>query len=319
MFPLGPFVDPRYVTDVLPLAKSLGVGTVCFKTFGAGKLVGDTSGYNQPLKARPRGKLSSGGSDDAGTALPRLSVAECLHYTLTLDPDVALLGLSYPNEQDAAFAARSFVPLLVRPGRPARREHEHPARRQPPAQLRQDRCLLSQRHVPHAVPGHDQVIRLGQFPPANVGVEQPYLRVPLPCEGDHGRGRVDAVRDEAVLGQQVQAAARPTAHVQGRALALHEGNGPLDLRKTVSRDVEPPLGYPVVAGGDLFWGHASSRSTRCSPARGRRPLPVTARSLRAGHLGNAVFVASLSVPVPPRPPGASPLLSRGRTASGYGG
>ncbi len=114
MFPVGPFVDPRYVSEVLPLAKSLGVGTVCFKTFGAGKLVGDTSGYNQPLKARPRGKVSSGGSDEADAILPRLSVAECLHYTLTLDPDVALLGLSYPNEQDAAFAAaRSFRPLTA--------------------------------------------------------------------------------------------------------------------------------------------------------------------------------------------------------------
>ena len=112
MFPVGPFVDPRYVSDVLPRAKELGVGTVCFKTFGAGKLVGDTSGYNQPLKARPRGKVSSGGTDDADATLPRLSAAECLHYTLTLDPDVALLGLSYPNEQDAAFAAaRAFRPL----------------------------------------------------------------------------------------------------------------------------------------------------------------------------------------------------------------
>ncbi|MDY3558752.1 aldo/keto reductase [Gemmata sp. JC673] len=112
MFPLGPFVDARYVTDVLPLARSLGVGTVCFKTFGAGKLVGDTSGYNQPLKSRPRGKVSSGGTDDASATLPRLTVAECLHYTLTLNPDVALLGLSYPNEQDAAFAAaQSFRPL----------------------------------------------------------------------------------------------------------------------------------------------------------------------------------------------------------------
>lgn len=112
MFPVGPFVDPRYVTDILPLAKSLGVGTVCFKTFGAGKLLGDTAGYNQPLQARPRGKVSSGGSDDADATLPRLTVAECLHYTLTLDPDVALLGMSYPNEQDAAFAAaRTFRPL----------------------------------------------------------------------------------------------------------------------------------------------------------------------------------------------------------------
>jgi hypothetical protein len=85
---------------------------VCFKTFGAGKLLGDTAGYNQPLKARPRGKVSSGGSDDGEASLPRLTVAECLHYTLTLDPDVALLGLSYPNEQDAAFAAaRAFRPL----------------------------------------------------------------------------------------------------------------------------------------------------------------------------------------------------------------
>lgn len=115
MFPVGPFVDPRYVGEILPLARRLGVGTVCFKTFGAGKLVADTVGYNQPLQLRPRGKLSSGGSDASDSsvaALPRLSVAECVRYTLTLDPDVALLGLSYPNEQDAAFAAaREFRPM----------------------------------------------------------------------------------------------------------------------------------------------------------------------------------------------------------------
>lgn len=112
MFPVGPFVDEQYITEILPLAKSRGVGTVCFKTFGAGKLLGDTTGYNQPLQLRPRGKLSSGGVDDAQAVLPRLSVGDCLHYTLTLDPDVALLGLSYPNEQDQAFAAaQSFQPL----------------------------------------------------------------------------------------------------------------------------------------------------------------------------------------------------------------
>jgi len=112
MFPVGPFVDPRFITDALPLAKASGVGTVCFKTFGAGKLLGDTAGYNQPLQLRPRGKLSSGGTNEAAATLPRLTVSECLHYTLTLDPDVALLGLSYPNEQDAAFAAcAAFQPL----------------------------------------------------------------------------------------------------------------------------------------------------------------------------------------------------------------
>lgn len=112
LFPLGPFVDARYVTEILPLAKARGVGTVCFKTFGAGKLLGDTSGYNQPLQQRPRGKLSSGGSDEQAASLPRLSVRECVHYTLTLDPDVALLGLSFPNEQGAAFAAAAeFTPL----------------------------------------------------------------------------------------------------------------------------------------------------------------------------------------------------------------
>jgi 1-deoxyxylulose-5-phosphate synthase len=112
MFAIGPFVDRRYVDTILPLAREHNVGTVCFKTFGAGKLLGDTPGYNQPLQQRPRGKISSGGSDDVEAVLPRLSVEECLHYTMTLDPDVALLGLSYPNEQDQAFrAARSFAPL----------------------------------------------------------------------------------------------------------------------------------------------------------------------------------------------------------------
>ena len=112
MFPVGPFVDERYVSEILPLARARGVATVCFKTFGAGKLLGDVSGYNQPLQLRPRGKLSSGGVEGVQAVLPRLSVVDCVHYTLTLDPDVALLGLSFPNEQDEALAAaRSFVPL----------------------------------------------------------------------------------------------------------------------------------------------------------------------------------------------------------------
>ncbi len=112
MFPVGPFVNSRYITEILPLAKAKNVGTVCFKTFGAGKLLGDTSGYNQPLKTRPRGKISSGGSDETPAILPRLSVSECLHYTMTLDPDVALLGMSFPNEQDTAFAAAKNFQLL---------------------------------------------------------------------------------------------------------------------------------------------------------------------------------------------------------------
>jgi aryl-alcohol dehydrogenase-like predicted oxidoreductase len=106
MFPVGPFCDRRYIEEILPLARQKGVGTVCFKTFGAGKLLGDTSGYNRPLEPRPRGKFSSGGKESgAAPGLPRLTVAECLHYTLTIGPDVALLGLSFPNEQDAAFEA----------------------------------------------------------------------------------------------------------------------------------------------------------------------------------------------------------------------
>ena len=106
MFPIGPYCDHRYLDEVLPLARKRRVGTVCFKTFGAGKLLGDTTGYNQPLETRPRGKFSSGGKDlESEPTLPRLTVAECLHYTLTAGPDVALLGLSFPNEQDAAFEA----------------------------------------------------------------------------------------------------------------------------------------------------------------------------------------------------------------------
>jgi aryl-alcohol dehydrogenase-like predicted oxidoreductase len=112
LFPIGPFCHPRYVDEILPRARAAGVGTICFKTFGAGKLLGDTEGYGRPLAQRPRGKLSSGGEDTAAPTLPRLTVEECLRYTLTCDPDVALLGLSFPNEQDAAFAAAAaFRPM----------------------------------------------------------------------------------------------------------------------------------------------------------------------------------------------------------------
>lgn len=105
MFAIGPYCDSRYIDEILPLAKSNNVGTVCFKTFGAGKLLGDTEGYNKPLKERPRGKFSSGGDNANKSVLPHLTVSECLHYTMTCDPDVTLLGMSFPNEQDAAFAA----------------------------------------------------------------------------------------------------------------------------------------------------------------------------------------------------------------------
>ena len=101
MFPVGLYVDRRYVDETLPLARQHRVGTVCFKTFGAGKLLGDTSGYNQPLQDWPCGRRSA----DGQPRLPHLSVTQCVHYTLTCDPDVALLGLSDPDEQDAAFAA----------------------------------------------------------------------------------------------------------------------------------------------------------------------------------------------------------------------
>ncbi len=112
LFAVGPFCDERYVTEILPLARKRGVGTVCFKTFGAGKLLGDTEGYGRPLAARPRGKFSSGGQLPGKSLLPHLDPAECVRYTLTCDPDVALLGLSFPNEQDAAWAAAAnFTPM----------------------------------------------------------------------------------------------------------------------------------------------------------------------------------------------------------------
>jgi aryl-alcohol dehydrogenase-like predicted oxidoreductase len=102
LFPVGPFVHRRYVQEILPRARAAGVGTIGFKAFGAGKLLGDTEGYGRPLPPRP------------AQARPRdrMTVAECLSFVLTCDPDVALLGLSTPAEQDEAFAAAErFRPL----------------------------------------------------------------------------------------------------------------------------------------------------------------------------------------------------------------
>lgn len=113
LFPVGPYCDTRFIENILPLARRHNIGTVCFKTFGAGKLLGDTEGYSKPLQQRPRGKISSGGKNHSEPLLPHLSVAECMNYTLTCDPDVTLLGLSFPNEQDIAFeVAEKFKPLL---------------------------------------------------------------------------------------------------------------------------------------------------------------------------------------------------------------
>lgn len=80
LFPVGPSVDERYIRRVLPLARSRGVGTIAFKTFAAGKLLSDP--------------------------------ARCVRYTLSQDPDVALLGMSTPAEVDTAVAAaRGFTPM----------------------------------------------------------------------------------------------------------------------------------------------------------------------------------------------------------------
>lgn len=113
MFAVGAFVDQRYIDDTLPLCRHHGVGSVCFKSFGAGKLVADTTGYGAPLTQRPRGKRSSGGVDSEPVGM-RLTPAECVHYTLTINPDVALLGMSFPNEQDHVWSAYAqFTPLTA--------------------------------------------------------------------------------------------------------------------------------------------------------------------------------------------------------------
>jgi aryl-alcohol dehydrogenase-like predicted oxidoreductase len=97
MFAIGPWVDARY-EELVALARARGVGTVCFKTFGAGMLLADTAGYQKPLPGQaPTTELTRD--------LPHLSVRDCLHYTLSRNPDVALLGLSSPREQDDAFDA----------------------------------------------------------------------------------------------------------------------------------------------------------------------------------------------------------------------
>jgi aryl-alcohol dehydrogenase-like predicted oxidoreductase len=112
MFAVGAHCDSRYIQQILPRARQHGVGTIGFKVFGAGKLLGDTTGYNQPLdvdslpmSVKDRTKNRRTTSDAGAPLLPCLTVEQCLSYTLTCDPDVALLGMSTPAEQDAAFAA----------------------------------------------------------------------------------------------------------------------------------------------------------------------------------------------------------------------
>jgi 1-deoxyxylulose-5-phosphate synthase len=58
------------------------VGTACFKTFGAGKLLADTQSYGQPMTGH--------GQVPSRPSLPNLEVPECVRYILTLDPHVAL-------------------------------------------------------------------------------------------------------------------------------------------------------------------------------------------------------------------------------------
>jgi len=129
LFPVGPVCDPRHVDEILPRARRMGVGTIGMKAFAGGKLLGDTEGYGRPLSDRPRGKLSSGGLDDARPSLPRLAVETCVRYAMTCDPDVVLLGLSFENEQDAAFAAAAhYTPMSAEEQAETRRRAAEAAR-----------------------------------------------------------------------------------------------------------------------------------------------------------------------------------------------
>ena len=116
MFALGAFADRRYDKKILPRAAAKGVGTIGFKAFGSGKLLGDTEGYDRPLEnppARPGGAAEVSLAE--GPVLPHLEAQECVHYIRTLDPDVSLLGMSNVAEMRAALAAaESFGPLTPR-------------------------------------------------------------------------------------------------------------------------------------------------------------------------------------------------------------
>lgn len=102
MFPIGAYADARYERTILPLARAHGVGTIAFKTFGAGMLLADTRGYQRAL-------VGAADGSHVERSLPHLTVDECVRYTLSVDPDVALLGLSDEREQDVAFdAAAAF-------------------------------------------------------------------------------------------------------------------------------------------------------------------------------------------------------------------
>ena len=91
MFPVGPFVDARYITETLPSPAHMGLRTFVSKHSVPGScwaiplaiINHSSNGHvaNSPRVVQTRQRV-----------LPRLSVDECLHYTLTLDPDVALLG-----------------------------------------------------------------------------------------------------------------------------------------------------------------------------------------------------------------------------------
>ena len=105
MFAVGPFVDPRYVEPKFcRWRRSTVWGRSASRRSGPASCWAIRRGTTA-RSIPPAGENQFRRCGRRRRALPRLSVRDCLHYTLTLDPDVALLGMSFPNEQDAAFAA----------------------------------------------------------------------------------------------------------------------------------------------------------------------------------------------------------------------
>lgn len=75
LFPVGPFVNRRYVEEIIPLARQKGVGTVCFKNVRRGQTARRYDGLQPAAGSASAREIQfrwqSGGGGDATAALGR--------------------------------------------------------------------------------------------------------------------------------------------------------------------------------------------------------------------------------------------------------
>ncbi len=112
--------------------------------------------------------------------------------------------------------------------------------------------------MPNAVPRGDEIVLPGRAPFADIGVVKGPVRLPLPGERNHPRGKIQSFDFISVTSQQPhESTAASGAHIQSQPTMLAKLQRVLVLPNAILVEMrfQPPMSNGIVALGNLRRSH----------------------------------------------------------------